>query len=101
MNALSWCICIYVQKSIGNLGSEDFVRYLPSSSSQSVLEYQPYSLADLPVSIFGNFFADRHDKRLRYLQDVRARLLSRVGTHPHDLLTTDDVIIDDGIPNIR
>lgn len=71
------------------------------SSLQSVLDYQPYSLADLPVSIFGNFYADRHDKRLRYLQDVRVRVLGRVGTHPHDLLTTDDVIIDDGIPNIR
>ena len=38
---------------------------------------------------------------MKYLMDVRERVLGRTGTRPQDKLTLEDVIHEDLIPNIR
>ncbi|XP_019860663.1 PREDICTED: uncharacterized protein LOC109588989 [Amphimedon queenslandica] len=67
---------------------------------KSVNDYKPYSLAELPVSIFGNFYDNRREQRLRYLNDVREKVLKRAGSHLTNELTLEDVIHEEVIPNI-
>ena len=77
-----------------------FITDFLSSHSQSVNDYKPYSLAELPVSIFGNFYDNRREQRLRYLNDVREKVLKRAGSHLTNELTLEDVIHEEVIANI-
>ena len=54
----------------------------------------------MPVSIFGNFYDGRREQRLVYLNDVREKVLKRVGSHLTNQLTLEDVIHEEVIPNI-
>ena len=68
---------------------------------QSVQEYKPFSLSELPVTIFGNFYDGRKEEREKYLLEVREKVLGRTGTRPHNKITQEDVIHEELIPNIR
>jgi coiled-coil and C2 domain-containing protein 2A len=67
---------------------------------KSVCDHKPHGLADLPVSIFGNFYEGKRSIRLQYLNEVRQKVLERSGTHPTTELTLDDIITKDTIPTI-
>ena len=73
----------------------------PSPSSQSVQDYKPYSTADLPISIFGDFYKRRQEERTKFLLDIRERILQRVGTHPQTQLTLDDIMVPQSANTLR
>lgn len=65
------------------------------------MNYKPFSLAELPVSIFGSFFEGKREERLRYLGDIRDRLLNRTGSYHSSQLTLEDIVHQQLIPEFR